>query len=701
MSGARSAAASAALALTVALGCHENPRVPAPPSRAQLVLSERSLETVEGGPAATFDVALLTTPAAPVEVEVRSEDAGEGLVLAPGYAHAAEAQLLTFTPEDWSLPRRVAVQPVTDHVADGDATYAVVVRISYTEDALYAATPAGSVTVTNVDVDVPALVLAPRQLTTRENGPRARFTVRLATIPTSTVVVALTIADPTEGLLSPVPGQCSYGTSTTTSLWFYDLNWDVPQSVGVCPQDDPYADGDRTYSVVASIATSYAPEYQAVASVAVEVTNADDDAASLLVSPTDRALVTGENGLSSSFIVSLGTPPLADVVVPVESSNPAEGLVAIEGGTPAARLELTFTDANWYLAQTVWVVGQDDLAAPVVGDEVAYVVNVGPPIGADPGYALAAARTVAAVNLDDDLVELTIDPAGPFTTSETGTTAVFTVSIRPPKENVFVTVTTGDPAEGRLLAGGFEPAPVVTLLFGPESWGPQQVTIVGQPDQVLDGDVRYLVTVAVASGDARYVALGPVGLAVTNTADLASSVPLATYDPGFGAPRCASVGFGCGSGTLLTGRDGVPGAPEAHAPNTLTTAPACPDGTYTNITHALDELKVFTLDASPLAARKRARIEAKVRLYWWSGEFLDLYSAADASAPAWTFVATLQPPPGSIEWSPVVLGTTFDLPSGTTQAIRGNWRYGGYVPSTCSSGSLDDHDDFVFEVAPR
>ena len=114
-------------------------------------MSSTSLATYEGGPAATFDVTLLTTPLAPVELELRSEDPSEGLVVAPGYSFPAVAQVFVFTPEDWSVPRRVVVQPVEDHLDDGDARYAVVLRVAYSEDAVYAGAPARSVGVTNAD----------------------------------------------------------------------------------------------------------------------------------------------------------------------------------------------------------------------------------------------------------------------------------------------------------------------------------------------------------------------------------------------------------------------------------------------------------------------------------------------------------------------------------------------------------------------
>ena len=84
------------------------------------------------------------------------------------------------------------------------------------------------------------------------------------------------------------------------------------------------------------------------------------------VSPT-WGLVTTEAGGTATFTVVLDTEPTADVTIGLSSSDRTEGTVA-----PAS---LTFTPANWNLAQTVTVTGADD--AVVDGDVPYSIVTAG------------------------------------------------------------------------------------------------------------------------------------------------------------------------------------------------------------------------------------------------------------------------------------------------------------------------------------
>jgi hypothetical protein len=238
---ARAPACLAALALLAA--CHGD----ALPARSPLVVSAPSLTTSEGGDAGSFELVLRSRPTAPVEVEIRSDDPGEGLVLAPGYAAPSVAQELTFTPEDWDQPRRIAVHPVDDVVSDGDVTYPVRMRVAFSEDDAYADASPAVMMVTNVDDDVRGFTVSAHELTTSEAGPTsAVFTVRLNAQPAGTIWIPVASADPSEGLLS----SAFYGDAPTIWLTFANWNWNMPQTVTVRGQSDPIADGDVSYAVV-------------------------------------------------------------------------------------------------------------------------------------------------------------------------------------------------------------------------------------------------------------------------------------------------------------------------------------------------------------------------------------------------------------------------------------------------------------------
>ena len=181
----------------------------------------------------------------------------------------------------------------------------------------------------------------------------------------------------------------------------------------------------------------------------------------------------------------------------------------------------------------------------------------------------------------------------------------------------------------------------------------------------------------------------PVTVTVTNTA---APPVTAVYDASLGAPRCGDVASSCSSGTLVDGR----GPSELHAPDVI--GPACPDGiagAY-HSDESLDRLKVSTADGFALSTGKRVRIDATVwaySSYWFDS--LDLYYAADAMNPTWQYIATLTP----FQAGAQTLSTTYVLPSGSVQAIRGQYRYAG-APGTCESDPFDDRDDLVFAVLP-
>ena len=73
-------------------------------------------QATEAGGMATFTVALLTQPSAPVTVSVSSRDAGEG---------TASPSSLVFTTGNWNTARTVTVRGVDDSVDDGTVTWQV------------------------------------------------------------------------------------------------------------------------------------------------------------------------------------------------------------------------------------------------------------------------------------------------------------------------------------------------------------------------------------------------------------------------------------------------------------------------------------------------------------------------------------------------------------------------------------------------
>jgi len=165
----------------------------------------------------------------------------------------------------------------------------------------------------------------------------------------------------------------------------------------------------------------------------------------------------------------------------------------------------------------------------------------------------------------------------------------------------------------------------------------------------------------------------------------------AVYDATLKAPKCGVVGISCDSGaSLLLGRDGK--GPEPNQPNTINSS--CADGTSGTFhsDESNDRLKVATTDGSALAAGKTVTITATA--WAWttpSSDHLDLYYAANANSPTWTFLTTLTPAAAGAQ----TLTANYTLPTGALQAVRAQFRYTGSA-SPCTSGAYNDRDDLIF-----
>src|SRR6185369_12228965 len=326
---------------------------------------------------------------------VNSSDPTEG---------TASVASLTFTAANWNAAQTVTVTGVDDAMQDGSIAYTIVLGTAASADANYAGVDPADVAATNADDDGAGITVTPvAGLVTTEAGGTASFGVVLRSQPTASVVFAVASSDSTEGIAS------------VASLTFTALDWNVQQTITVTGVDDAVADGATTYHILLGAAASGDPEYAGIDPVDVDVTNADNDGPGITVTPV-AGLATTEAGGTASFSVALASQPIADVTVPVSSSDPTEGTASVAS--------LTFTPGNWNAAQTVTVTGIDD--AMQDGD-IAYTIVLGAAASADASYASVDPADVALVNGDNDTAGITVTPVAGLVTTEAGGTASFTV----------------------------------------------------------------------------------------------------------------------------------------------------------------------------------------------------------------------------------------------------------------------------------
>jgi hypothetical protein len=257
-------------------------------------------------------------------------------------------------------------------------------------------------------------------------------------------------------------------------------------------------------------------------------------------------------------------------------------------------------------------------------------------------------------------------------------------------------VTLTAPAEGATLAGSVTLSATVTgnvvatkveftlngVLIGTDTTAPYSLT--WDSTNALNGPATLTARAFDSSCNSHAMS---VSVTIQNAGQ-------AAFDPTLGAPACHNPSSECDSVNLLTGRGPFVG-PEQNTPNTL--GSTCVDGEagWYQMDPSLEGLKVLHTGGGLLAHGKQVRIEASIfASFDPSIERLDLFSAPDARAPVWTWIATLSPR----DMGPNLLSTVFTIPQGSgLQAIRGVYRSGG-SSSACPSGSTDDVDDLAFTV---
>ncbi|MBX3724180.1 MAG: hypothetical protein KF713_20200, partial [Turneriella sp.] len=337
-----------------------------------------------------------------------------------------------------------------------------------------------------VVVEKPGITATPASLTTSESGDVGIFTVKLRTQPTADVTLTLQSSNVAEGRLRALGGACDAANgipvTTTCTLVFTAANWSQTQEVAVVGQDDLVTDGNAFYTVFFPVAaSSNDAKYNGLTASAILITNTDNDLPAISVTPTTGT--TSEAAGNFTFSVVLQAQPSANVTLSLFSSNEAEGKirrsagVCNTGGTiGSGTCILTFTAANWNIAQNVTVTGVDDLVAD--GDK-SYTIILSPAVSADASYNGFDSADIAMTSVDNGAPGFTLSATSGLVTTEAGGTATFSIRLNTaPTANVSLGISSSNTAEGAV-----SPA---NLTFTPANWnGPQTVTVTGVADNRL------------------------------------------------------------------------------------------------------------------------------------------------------------------------------------------------------------------------
>ncbi len=281
------------------------------------------------------------------------------------WAAVPGAAITSFTQADIDAGLVVFVHDASDMAPSYD--------VSVSDGTTTTGPQAATITFTPVDEGINVTALS--GMSTTEAGGAVTFDVALNSQPIADVTVFIASGNPAEG------------TASVSSLTFTSANWSIAQQITVTGVDDFVDDGDQNYTIQID-ANSTDRNYHLLAAPGVALTSLDDDTAGILITPAS-GLVTDESGASDTFSVVLTSQPLANVIIDLSSSNPAEGTLSTSS--------LTFTPGNWNIPQVVAVTGVNDI--PDDGD-IAYQAVAAPASSADANYNGLAAGAVDLTNRD-------------------------------------------------------------------------------------------------------------------------------------------------------------------------------------------------------------------------------------------------------------------------------------------------------------
>jgi hypothetical protein len=233
------------------------------------------LVTTERGETANFAIFLTSQPVEEVTINLRSDNQDEGIL---------SIDTVTFTPLNWNNPQTITVTGVNDNLVDDNISYNIITDPAISNDANYNGLDAEDITVTNIDLSEPFIVINPTVgLNTQETGSSDNFDLVLNTQPNDIVTLNLSSNDITEGTISP------------EVINFTPANWDIPQTVIVTGVDDNSIDGDISYSIVTDAAISNDINYDNLNPSDILVTNRDDDLPVVNLSVTPTIATEAEN----------------------------------------------------------------------------------------------------------------------------------------------------------------------------------------------------------------------------------------------------------------------------------------------------------------------------------------------------------------------------------------------------------------------
>ena len=363
--------------------------VPAQAQSAGITVSKSTVTIEESGTTNSFTVVLDTQPETSVTLSAANSETTQ---------FSISLSYLTFTNANWNAPQTITLTPTSDDVADGDTSATITLSVlDATSDDTYDNVADVTVAVTVSDNNACDVTVVETNGTTMvtEAANTDTFTVKLASQPTSDVVVSVISSD---------TGEATVDNATLT---FTSSNWNTTQTVTVTGVDDALNDDNQIVPITLSFVDASSDDcFDPTPDTTVSTTVSDNDSPGITVSVVGGTIAVTEKvvaatattaGNTDSFTVVLNKQPATSVVLSITSSDTGEITL-----NPA---QLTFTNANWSTPQTVTVTGAND--TQIDGTQNANVTIAVVDASSDDTYDAEADIVLAATNEDDDAVVAT------------------------------------------------------------------------------------------------------------------------------------------------------------------------------------------------------------------------------------------------------------------------------------------------------
>lgn len=330
---------------------------------------------------------------------------------------------------------------------------------------------------------VATLTIAPATFSEAAGANAATATLKLDKPALAAMTFSLSTASTSPSGFVKIPGSVQVAANTDT----------VTFPVGAV--DNALADGSRDVIITATATTG-----NLTASQKVTITDNDTAGIKVIAGP---GLITSEADGTATCTVALTSQPTANVTLGVSSSNAKEGTVA-----PAA---LTFTPANWNVAQTVTITGVADNIAD--GDQT-YSINFAPASN-DATYSKQVITALTVVNKDVDTAKFSL--AFSASSIVEGGTITGTVTRNTPTTAALnVTLSSSNPA-----------VPVPASISIPAGQASATFTISTVDDTVAQGDRS--TTVTATASDLKLSASQPLTVKDNDTPTLSLSIPTTMF----------------------------------------------------------------------------------------------------------------------------------------------------------------------------